>query len=70
LPLLAGSSLLHNPAPDVLTPEVLFKIAVLTWVFLPFVILVMWFARDRVNAGVSICLMIIFWIIITGAAAA
>jgi hypothetical protein len=28
------------------------------------VILVIWFARDRLNAGVSICLITIFWIII------
>jgi hypothetical protein len=32
---------------------------------LPLVILIIRFARDRLNAGVTICLMIIFWIIIT-----
>jgi hypothetical protein len=32
---------------------------------LPLVIVVIRFARDRLNAGVSICLVIIFWIIIT-----
>jgi hypothetical protein len=31
----------------------------------PLVILVIVFARDRLNAGVSICLMIIFWTIVT-----
>src|SRR5262249_38781200 len=36
----------------------------LTGFFLPFVVVVMWFARNRLNTGVSICLMIIFWIII------
>jgi hypothetical protein len=31
----------------------------------PIVLLVIRFARDKLNAGVSICLMMIFWIIIT-----
>jgi hypothetical protein len=46
-------------------PGVWASFAALIMFVLPLVIVVIRFARDRLNAGVSICLVIIFWIIIT-----
>jgi hypothetical protein len=56
---------IYRPFERVVAPIYIDYFLWLSFFVLPLVILVIWVGRNRLNAGISLCLMIIFWVIIT-----